>query len=216
MKNLVCYSRCRTDKICICPDSSSSGLQLASVIFDLHKGRLVTQLAPQQTRSLQLSSALLLLQPEGLATAGKKALSTQVLHEQIKYCFIEIFFSIHTARVNYGNNKMCINKSEDRILRYSVATVSRYVIGGCTYELKNKKKIAKGSKSKHTCALSRESEALVWARNIWIWRKRCFGCVATVQQPGVRKAKSSDLLHSSRWLIGLSVHLVSFACWVHR
>ena len=58
---------------------------------------------------------------------------TQVLHEQIKYCFIQIFF-IHTARVNYGNNKMCINKSEDRIVHYRVATVSKYVIGGCTYK----------------------------------------------------------------------------------
>lgn len=64
----------------------------------------------------------------------KESLTTQVLHEQIKYCFIEIFFFIHTARVNYGNNKMCINKSEDRILHYNVATVSRYVIGGCTYK----------------------------------------------------------------------------------
>lgn len=43
------------------------------------------------------------------------------------------FFSIHTARVNYGNSKLCINKSDDRILHYSVTTVSRYVIGGCTY-----------------------------------------------------------------------------------
>ena len=58
---------------------------------------------------------------------------TQVLHEQIKYCFIQIFF-IHTARVNYGNNKMCINKSEDRIVHYRVATVSKYAIGGCTYK----------------------------------------------------------------------------------
>lgn len=53
---------------------------------------------------------------------------------------LRFFFFIHTARVNYGNNKMCINKSEDRILRYSVATVSRYVIGGCTYEFKKKKR----------------------------------------------------------------------------
>lgn len=87
-----------------------------------------------------------------------EALTTQVMHEQIKYCLIEIFFFIHTARVNYGNSKMCINRSEDRILRYSVATVSRYVIGGCTYELKKNKQKRKGNKSKHTCALSRERD----------------------------------------------------------
>lgn len=147
----------------------------------------------------------------------KEALTRRLLHEQIKYCFIEIFFfffSIHTARVIYGNNKMCINKSEDRILHYSVATVSRYVIGGCTYESKTKRK---EEKSKHTCALSRERETLVWARNIWIWRKRCFGSVATVQQPGVRKSKQLwPVTFIFRGLIGLSVYLVSFACWVHR
>lgn len=55
--------------------------------------------------------------------------------------------------------------------------------------LTGKKKKKKGKKSKHMCALSREREALVWARNIWIWRKRCFGSIATVQQPGVRRNK---------------------------
>lgn len=66
--------------------------------------------------------------------ARRDAVTTQLLHEQIKYCFIQIFFFIHTARVNYGDDKMCINKSEDRIVHYCVATVSKYAIGGCTYK----------------------------------------------------------------------------------
>lgn len=51
----------------------------------------------------------------------------------IQVCYSVILF-IHTARVNYGNNKMCINKSEDRIVHYCAATVSKYISDGCTYK----------------------------------------------------------------------------------
>lgn len=50
--------------------------------------------------------------------------------------FIQIFLFvfIHTARVNYGNNKMSINKSGDRIVHYRVTAVSKYITGGCAYK----------------------------------------------------------------------------------
>lgn len=83
-------------------------------------------------------------------------MTTELLHEQIKYYFIQIFF-IHTARVNYGNNKMCINKSEVRIVHYCVATVSKYVIGGCTSKKQSKRRLHVPSAGKRNLSSSQEN-----------------------------------------------------------
>ncbi len=65
------------------------------------------------------------------------------------------FFFIHTARVNYGNDKMCINKSEDRIVHYCVATVSKYVIGGLHLQVKSSQSLRVLSAGKRNLGCSK-------------------------------------------------------------
>lgn len=110
--------------------------------------------------------------------------------------FYSDFFFIHTARVNYGNNKMCINKSEDRIVHYCVATVSKYIIDGLHLQVKSSQSVRVPPAGKRNLGSSQEAKHLVW-------REWCFGSVAPTQQPWVRKHADADRrpLHSFHRLI---------------
>lgn len=94
------------------------------------------------------------------------------LREQIKYCFIQIFFS--SIQQESINNKMCINKYEDRIVHYCVATVSKYITGWVHLQVKSSQSVHVRPAGKRDLGCSLKTERVVW-------RKWCFGSVATIQ-----------------------------------
>lgn len=72
------------------------------------------------------------------------------------------------------NNKMCINKYEDRIVHYCVATVSKYITGWVHLQVKSSQSVHVRPAGKQDLGCSLKTERVVW-------RKWCFGSVATIQ-----------------------------------
>lgn len=72
------------------------------------------------------------------------------------------------------NNKMCINKYEDRIVHYCVATVSKYIIWWVHLQVKSSQSVHVRPAGKRDLGCSPKAERVVW-------RKWCFGSVATIQ-----------------------------------